>query len=324
MGESFRTLESLEPPLVLADERVIFIPKGRELEVENSHFKFIALLEGTAHLAIDGRSLGRIGRGDLLVVPNRCRQVYTPTAPAELRLHVMRLYFDTDDTAPKELRKSSRTSASPADSTPAPRLGHLLAEVFREPAVFGALSIPRVQNWLREIQHENEARQLGYGLRIGALCRLIAVELARILKHDKLSRNSAGFERESVREARPGKPTNWATEHVKQYMFENYHRSLTLDMIAWEVRMSNEHLCRRFKQDTGETVFEHLRRLRIDAAKAYLISSKMSVTEIAERVGFSSTTLFCRTFRQISGVTPAAFRRQNVTRISFETTSLRP
>jgi AraC-like DNA-binding protein len=117
---------------------------------------------------------------------------------------------------------------------------------------------------------------------------------------------------------------SWTTEHVKQFLFEHYSRSLTLNEIAWEVRLSNEHLCRRFKEQTGQTVFSYLRQLRIEAAKAYLISSKHSVTEIAHRTGFSSVTLFCRTFRKSVGLAPIDYRRRGVERISFQPTTLQP
>ena len=322
MGESFNTLQSLEPPLRFADERVIFIPKNRRLDVENNDFKFIIVLDGNADLEIDDRSLGRLRRGDILVVPTACRLSYSPVTREELRLHVMRLFFDVWRESPAQSR--TKTKRRKAAAAPPPDMRTFLREQFRHAAILRPAGGSRIHDWVREIQTENEQRQTGYGLRIGALWRLLVVELARLAQKEPPPRAAASTKDDEQRPPDGVRSPTWATEHVKQFLYENHHRPLVLDQIAWEVRLSNEHLCRRFKNQTGQTVFAYLRRLRVDAAKAYLISSKHSVTEISRRVGFSSPTLFCRTFRTLVGSSPVAFRRKNVAHISFERTSLRP
>jgi AraC-like DNA-binding protein len=323
MGESFNTFQSQEPPLRFADERVIFIPRHRRLDVENNDFKFIIVLEGSADLEIDGRPLGRLRRGDVLVVPLACKQTYSPTTREELRLHVMRIYFDVwRDPTPVAGRRKPAPPTEPASDRP--DLREFLREQFRAAAIFTPPAGSRLHDWVREIQMEIEQRPIGHGLRIGALCRMIVVEVARGAQDQAAPRPPSAGAPDRSRPATAERGPTWATEHVKQYLYENYARPLALDHIAWEVRLSSEHLCRRFKRQTGQTVFSYLRQLRVDAAKSYLISSKLSVTEIAQRVGFSSATLLCRTFRQAVGLSPDGFRRANVARISFEPTSLRP
>ncbi|HRG56980.1 MAG TPA: helix-turn-helix transcriptional regulator, partial [Lacunisphaera sp.] len=67
-----------------------------------------------------------------------------------------------------------------------------------------------------------------------------------------------------------------------------------------------------------------LRELRLEAAKAYLVSSKQTITEIADKTGFSSSTLFCRVFRKAVGQTPMAYRAAAAKRIQFQNTTLEP
>ena len=58
------------------------------------------------------------------------------------------------------------------------------------------------------------------------------------------------------------------------------------------------------------TVIAYVNRLRIEAAKRLLTASDKGVNEIAYQVGFESPKYFYRTFRNLTGVPPAAFRRQ--------------
>ena len=75
MGESFNTIDCLEPPFSFVDERVVFVPRGRKLEVRNVDLKILLVFAGSVHLRVDGQAAGLVERGDVLIVPRRCRQV---------------------------------------------------------------------------------------------------------------------------------------------------------------------------------------------------------------------------------------------------------
>lgn len=53
----------------------------------------------------------------------------------------------------------------------------------------------------------------------------------------------------------------------------------------------------------------YVNQQRIDYAKNLLISTKLSVAEIAFESGYDSLRTFNRSFRQISGISPTDFRR---------------
>jgi len=83
---------------------------------------------------------------------------------------------------------------------------------------------------------------------------------------------------------------------------------LNVRTLAREFGVSTEHLCRVLKRQTGDTFVELLRRARIDAARRLLITTTMSMKEIAARVGFSSASHFARDFRKVCGAAPSSYR----------------
>jgi AraC-like DNA-binding protein len=59
------------------------------------------------------------------------------------------------------------------------------------------------------------------------------------------------------------------------------------------------------------SISEYLSRSRIDMAKLILRDSRTPVLEISERLGFSSVSHFNRLFKEIVGVTPTEYRKEN-------------
>ena len=74
--------------------------------------------------------------------------------------------------------------------------------------------------------------------------------------------------------------------------------------------MSRAYLCRIFKEVTNFTVSEYVNLCRIAASREYLLNREMTMTEIANRLGFNSLTYFERVFKQLMSVTPGEYRKQ--------------
>ena len=58
-------------------------------------------------------------------------------------------------------------------------------------------------------------------------------------------------------------------------------------------------------------------RRRIDAAKALLLQSNLSIAAVAEKVGISDYNYFSRIFRAVTGTTPRNFRKAAVEKRRF-------
>ncbi len=89
--------------------------------------------------------------------------------------------------------------------------------------------------------------------------------------------------------------------------------ALDAEKLAAEVGMSRRHLDRRFREETGLSLNEYYRNRRIQHATRMLSEPWHSVKEIAHRLNFSDTPHFVRVFKEKTGLSPGAYRREHQT-----------
>ena len=89
-----------------------------------------------------------------------------------------------------------------------------------------------------------------------------------------------------------------------------YAEALDVEALAASVHLSRAHFIRSFRDAFGETPHRYLQRRRIERAMWMLRVGDASVTEICFDVGFASLGTFSRTFHEIVGVSPSAYRRR--------------
>ncbi|MBL9171299.1 MAG: helix-turn-helix transcriptional regulator [Verrucomicrobiales bacterium] len=82
---------------------------------------------------------------------------------------------------------------------------------------------------------------------------------------------------------------------------------LSLERIAKAVGCSQFYLSRTFSRETGMTIPQYLRKLRMEKAAELLKSGKYNVTEAALEVGYNSLSHFSHTFHQTFGCCPGLF-----------------
>jgi AraC-like DNA-binding protein len=93
------------------------------------------------------------------------------------------------------------------------------------------------------------------------------------------------------------------------YLEDHFSEDISMDDLSKQFSRTPEYLCSFFKASTGETVMKYLRRVRIHHAKVLLMSSQDAcMQKIAEACGFSSSSYFCKVFRETTGMTPQSFR----------------
>ncbi len=98
---------------------------------------------------------------------------------------------------------------------------------------------------------------------------------------------------------------------VQQAIAENLGQAMPVRRLARLAHLSESRFKARFKAEVGVPPADYAVRERIDRSKQLLRQGELSVTEIALRLGFSSTQYFATAFRRHVGQTPSSYRRQN-------------
>jgi AraC family transcriptional regulator len=68
------------------------------------------------------------------------------------------------------------------------------------------------------------------------------------------------------------------------------------------------HLSRVFRRCVGEGIIDYVHRLRVRAACEQMLAPEASLADLSFNNGFADQSHFTRSFRKITGMTPAAFR----------------
>lgn len=94
------------------------------------------------------------------------------------------------------------------------------------------------------------------------------------------------------------------------FLKQNLAVSLSLSQIALGCSMSVSKLKLLFREKAGTGPIDYLIRLRIERAKALIREGECNLSEIAERVGFSSLHYFSRTFKSTVGISPSQYAKR--------------
>ncbi|MBP1990123.1 response regulator transcription factor [Paenibacillus eucommiae] len=100
---------------------------------------------------------------------------------------------------------------------------------------------------------------------------------------------------------------SYLVKQAKQYIYGNYGEQITLSKVAQSLQVSESHLSRLFSEQTGERFMRFLVKVRIEKAKEYLDTTHLKIYEIAEKVGYTSTEHFSRSFKEVTGKSPKSF-----------------
>jgi AraC-like DNA-binding protein len=98
-------------------------------------------------------------------------------------------------------------------------------------------------------------------------------------------------------------------QDVKDYVSLHLSERMSVKELADRVYMSSTHFSRVFKQQTGLSPYEYILISRLNRAKELLHQTDMSISGIAETVGFNSESNFIHSFSQNTGMTPNKFRK---------------
>ncbi len=92
---------------------------------------------------------------------------------------------------------------------------------------------------------------------------------------------------------------------LRSFILKNIHDpDLNGDKIGGHFALSRVHLYRKLKALTNLSISEYVKNIRLEKAKELLKENKFNVSEVADMTGFSSVSLFSRSFKQAFGQSP--------------------
>lgn len=95
---------------------------------------------------------------------------------------------------------------------------------------------------------------------------------------------------------------------VHDFVIRSYLEPLTLSGLCYEFGLNEFKLKKGYKHFFGTTVFGHILKLRIEAARQLLVSGAMTVSEVAYHVGYSNVSSFSEAFKKHFGYLPRSIR----------------
>ncbi|MFK7694363.1 helix-turn-helix domain-containing protein [Paenibacillus sp. HJGM_3] len=94
---------------------------------------------------------------------------------------------------------------------------------------------------------------------------------------------------------------------VKNYLHDHFNRDVQIKELEQVSGLSRNYLLALFRKHVGMSPKQYLTRLRVNKAKELAIQSNYTVSEIAERVGYSDVQTFGRMFKKKTGQTLTQF-----------------
>lgn len=97
---------------------------------------------------------------------------------------------------------------------------------------------------------------------------------------------------------------------VQEHIENNFNEKIPVDTLASKFALSRRSLERRFKKATHNTITTYIQRVKVEAAKRKLESSRENVNEVMYDIGYSDEKSFRYTFKKITGISPVQYRNK--------------
>ncbi|MEG1641880.1 MAG: AraC family transcriptional regulator [Synergistaceae bacterium] len=98
------------------------------------------------------------------------------------------------------------------------------------------------------------------------------------------------------------------TESAIEYIHKNIYSSIRIADLAEKYDISPSAFKRCFKEKMGVPVYTYIRKTKMNKAAEMLTSTNMSVTDVAQEVGFLNTSKFSSAFKDVMGEYPSLYR----------------
>ena len=99
-------------------------------------------------------------------------------------------------------------------------------------------------------------------------------------------------------------------EQMKDWLDCHVEENVKLEQVCEHFHYSRNHLINQFKSHYQVTPYQYLKERKLEAAKRYLQESDLSIHEIAVKLSYTDENYFHSCFKEATGITPGAYRKQ--------------
>jgi AraC-like DNA-binding protein len=252
-------------------------------------FELAAIKQGKASYTFTGGRTVPLKPGDIMIIRPRVSHRFTVEGVGPCDSIVMRFKFS--DAAGQDISQPSLHDflsflhGGPDDEEYLPISAGLWSEVTRQ---------------VNRILAEQRQRREGHE----AMTRLLVLELFVLISRALRSQWESDV-------AARGTRVSEYMRNARRYIEENCGEELSLRQIAGYVYLSPSYFVRAFKEAWGQSPMHYLQQVRLNRAQELLLSTDMSIRDIAQKAGFSDQRRMNELFMKSLGISPMKYRRQS-------------
>ncbi len=260
--------QSSQTPAVSYDHRLVYVVSG----------------SGILDLADKEVS---VGPGHILYWPSGTTYAFHPEEDEPLHLIIVNFDF-TQENADILQPLPSVTPQGYQSGNRLEKLNFGNASVFEN--VISLNNVPAVLPYLQAMAEEAETPQIMNAFQQTNLLRVVLTILYR-MSYSHLDRKASN-----------------SFNKILDYVYEHYDKPLSNKELAAHFNYHPNYISQLFTQHTGISLHQYLLRIRVRQALYLLQTTELSVSEVATKVGFGSTSYFCQYFKKSTGYSPASFK----------------
>ena len=96
---------------------------------------------------------------------------------------------------------------------------------------------------------------------------------------------------------------------ITRYLQEHLAEEISLSVLAEEFHMNPQYISQLFKNVIGVNFLSYYTNIRMEKAKKLLLSTSLSIAEVADQSGYGDYRVFTKVFKKTEGITPSQYRR---------------
>ena len=99
-----------------------------------------------------------------------------------------------------------------------------------------------------------------------------------------------------------------------KYMNDHIEEKISIDDMCTDLHYNRSYIYRQFKKTTGSSIMSYFNQMKIRRAKEFLRDTKMSISDISEKLSFDDANYFSKVFKKHVGYTPSTYRKIKCTK----------